>query len=126
MLVNLFWGTVRFVGAIFLMSGIGLVIYQTYLWFQYGTWPEWPLSYLFIDPTLHIVDTSTSEQQINASLSILKLTPSYFYEYFNNSWLLNPKTLYGLHELTVNFLGFISIPALLIITGIILTSIFLE
>lgn len=112
----------KIAGFCFLMSGIGLIIFQAYLWIQYGAWPEWPLSYLFINPMSHITNTLTGEQEINATLSILKLTPSFFYEFFNNSWLSNPNSLYGLHGLTVNFLDLVSLPVLLLITGFIMTT----
>ena len=107
------------VGSLSFMSGILLICYQAYLWIEHGAWPDWPLSYLFFDPTSHILNTSTSEQEIKASLAILKLTPSFFYDYFKNSWLLNPKTLYGLHKLTVKLLDSFSIPALLLVASII-------
>lgn len=83
--------TIGMFGTIIFMTGLGLFIYQTFLWLQEGTWTEFPLFVVF-----NFIFDNTALQK----------------------WMLHPESWFGLQKLFSWFLDIIPLSAALMIPGI--------
>ena len=83
--------TIGMFGTIIFMTGLGLFIYQTFLWLQEGTWTEFPLFVVF-----NFIFDNTALQK----------------------WMLHPESWFGLQKLFSWFLEIIPLSAALMIPGI--------
>jgi hypothetical protein len=83
--------TTMFVASLFLLSGLGLVSYQVFLWLKDGIWPEFPVAvafnFLFENTVLY-------------------------------QWLSNPKSWFGLQKVTEWLLENIPLSLALIVPAV--------
>jgi len=124
------------VGALLLLAGLLLFVYQAYLYLDLGVWGRLPASSLFVEPKYPVDANQVSkdidklrsptgapvQKQLPASVSELivyeklhSVVPDWFRS--KTSWLADPDHLYGLHNIVNWLLNFLSIPVLLILVG---------
>ncbi len=127
------------VGALLLLAGLMFFAYQTFLYMDLGIWGKLPASSLFVEPTYPSDERQAlkdMERQFpSAGTAMRKQLPESFRElvvykkldsivpdWFRSkkSWLADPDHLYGLHNIVIWLLDFLSIPIFLALVGAII------
>ena len=134
-LEKLFARVFAIVGGLLLVGGLVLFVYQAYLYVELGIWGKLPASSLFVEPRTPVDElqvskdieklrsaTGTSSRQLPASVRELmvyeklhSVVPDWFRS--KTSWLSEPDHLYGLQNIVIWFLDFLSISVFLLLIG---------
>lgn len=134
-LKRLFARVFAIVGGLLLVGGIVLFVYQAYLYVELGIWGKLPASSLFVEPRTPVDELQVSKdieklrsatgifsRQLPASVRELmvyeklhSVVPDWLRS--NTSWLSDPDHLYGLHNIIIWLLDFLSISVFLLLVG---------
>lgn len=133
------------VGALLVLAGLVLFVYQAYLYVEFGIWGKLPASILFVEPRAPIDERQVSEdieklrsptgaaaqRQLPASVrelivyeKLYSVVPDWFRS--KTSWLADPDHLYGLHNIVIWLLDFLSISVFLLLVGMTILSLSLR
>lgn len=119
-----------FLGALLLVAGLALLLYQAYLWVNLGIWGQMPASSLFIESRIPIerlqvlddVQNAAPPSQLPTAVRervvyerLYSVVPDWFRS--NTSWLAKPQYLHGLHDIVIRMLEFLSISGMLFFVG---------
>ena len=117
-------------GALLLVAGLALFLYQAYLYVDLGIWGKLPASSLFVEPRIPVdgfqvskdIEKPPVQRQLPASVreliayeKLYSIVPDWFRS--KTSWLADPDYLYGLHNIVIWLLDFLSISVFLLLVG---------
>lgn len=126
-------------GGLLLLGGLVIFLYQAYLYIDLGIWGKLPASSLFVEPRTPVNELQVSKEvekllatgafskQLPASVRELIVYEKLHYvvpDWFRSktSWLSEPTHLYGLHNVVIWLLDFLSISVFLFLVGTIILA----
>ena len=117
-------------GALLMVAGLALFLYQGYLRMNLGVWAEMPASSLFIESDIPADGSQIGDYLKNPTLNeplpaalreyithkkLYAVVPDWFKS--DTSWLAKAQYLHGLHDIVIRILKFLSIAGFLLLAG---------